>query len=123
MELKRRIYAGNKRSHRSGRSSQKNNLNCLYRSENSGIRKGKIWTPEGNQHLTGIQDESANMTEMRQKKRKKKWYHKNQLRNKKNIFLEIIYNRKEFSLKSHKLKIIIQFWLLFHTPESNQTCI
>lgn len=72
MELKRQTYAGNKRSHRSGRSIQKNNLNCLYRNQNLGIRKGKICTPEGNQHLTGIEDESAKMTEMRQKKRKKK---------------------------------------------------
>lgn len=41
MELKRQTYAGNKRSHRSGRSIQKNNLNCLYRNQNLGIRKGK----------------------------------------------------------------------------------
>lgn len=100
MELKRQTYAGNKRSHRSGRSIQKNNLNCLYRNQNLGIRKGKICTPEGNQHLTGIEDESAKMTEMRQKKRKKKkWYHKNQFKNKKNIFLKIIYSKKEFFFK------------------------
>lgn len=72
MELKRQTYAGNERSHRSGRSIQKKILNCSYRNENLGIRKGKIWTPEGNQHLTGIQDEQAKMTEMRQKKKEKK---------------------------------------------------